>query len=263
MVSPAGWNIPIPTAVTSNTHGDILRTECRPKGLSAHRRQPRQRNRAAVEVRLEIVAVVGSARTGLGFVQQRRTLPEISEPGPFPCFPLLASTFRRLFNETLSIGLQSAPYSSSATTAEGRCCRLAINCLASAWFGIWRRISSKIVSASAHFCWFAIGTARRADHADSRAPSRRSTRSAARPEPPACDAPASRIGVSCALRSASPPLCSLPVHGINPPTSNLFFQLQILRRDLRDHRPQPRSLGFLPRLPIVLARRALGVLLQC
>ncbi len=112
-----------------------------------------------VEVRLEIVAVVGSARTGLGFVQQRRTLPEISEPGPFPCFPLLASTFRRLFNETLSIGLQSAPYSSSATTAEGRCCRLAINCLASAWFGIWRRISSKIVSASAHFCWFAIVTA--------------------------------------------------------------------------------------------------------
>src|SRR5438552_1247233 len=52
--------------------------------------------------------------------------------------------------------------------------------------------------------------------------------------------------------------------GIREKSSNLksFFQLQVLRRDLRDHRPHPLDLGLVPCLRIVLARRPVCIPLQ-
>ena len=73
---------------------------------------------------------------------------------------------------------------------------------------------------------------------------------------------ATRIVSSCAPRSVSRPLWSPLVPEINPPTSDLFFELQVLCRDLRDHRPHPLDLRLVPHLSIVFSRRSVGIALQ-
>jgi hypothetical protein len=44
--------------------------------------------------------------------------------------------------------------------------------------------------------------------------------------------------------------------------SYIFFQLQVLRGDLRDHRAHPFNLSLVPGLRIVLAWRALRIAFQ-
>ena len=56
--------------------------------------------------------------------------------------------------------------------------------------------------------------------------------------------------------------CSAPKPVIGLPASDLFFQLEVLRRDLRNHRPQPGQFRFTTRFLIAFAWLTFGILLQ-
>src|SRR5690606_3030426 len=79
---------------------------------------------------------------------------------------------------------------------------------------------------------------------------------------PACVALSTPSASSSAARFASLPPSFPPAPARDRPASELFFILQLLRRDLRYHGAQPIDLSLLPRLDSALARCPLAFTLQ-
>src|SRR5690606_5780030 len=120
------------------------------------------------------------------------------------------------------------------------------------------RKSPRALRAAAHI----LGTACPNDPRGSLDSSRRNTHCSARPGQPACGALSTPSASSSAARFASLPPSFPPAPARDRRASELFFKLQVLRRDLRHHGAQPIDLSLLPRLDSALARCPLAFTLQ-